>query len=103
MCAWRGDRRRRSNTPRPAGGADDVPEIKVEGDEDAILCDRTDEKIPIGQCADADIARMDCVVTLSPQPVRHCRRQVHIEQKPHSAAQPEAISSRVSHAAYPKA
>jgi hypothetical protein len=39
MCAWRGDRRRRSNTPRPAGGADDVPEIKVEGDEDAILCD----------------------------------------------------------------
>lgn len=71
--------------PRPAAArsADDVTEIKIEGDEYSIVGNGLCEYLVIAGRFQSNFAHMHGVVPLASQPIAYRRRQVHIEQKAH--------------------
>jgi hypothetical protein len=68
---------------RRRGEAENLAEIEVEGYHDPPRLPGASEDFPIWQTGEPGIANMGGVVTFGSQPVRHRRRQVHIQQEPH--------------------
>jgi hypothetical protein len=68
---------------RLIGEADDLAEVEIERDQDAIGFGGAVENLTIWQAAIPGIQYVDCVMSLGSQPFRHCRRHVHVEQEAH--------------------
>jgi hypothetical protein len=66
-----------------ANETDDLAEIEIECHDDPTVFGGPNEDFAIRQIAVSSLPHMDRVMSFGPQPIRYCRRQIHVEKKAH--------------------
>jgi hypothetical protein len=83
MLARQSEPQQHDSRARGPDEAYDFAEIEVKRYDYPSILGGAGEDFPMGQIGKPEIADVDSVVTFGSQPLRHRRRQVHIEQETH--------------------